>query len=139
DGDGEFGVAGELGDHVERDGFDGRAAVAAVGGHSVDIRVRDHRVEVDPHDRVDRVYQRDGVGTALHRGHCRRADVGYVGRELDDDGELGDLLDPLGDHAGVLGYLAHCGPHSAFAHAVGAAEVKLKAVGPGILATFDDL
>src|SRR5690606_40505769 len=104
-------------------GFDGRAAVAAVSGHAVDIGVRDHRVQIDAHYRVDRVDERDRVSTALHSGHCRRAYVGDVGREFYDDGKLGDLLNPLGDHAGVFGNLAHCGAHAAFAHTVGTAEV----------------
>src|SRR5690606_32550048 len=97
DRDGEFGIACKLRDHVERDGLYRGAAIATVGGHSVDIGVRDHRVEVDAHYGVDRVDQRYGVGAALHGGFGGRTNVGHVGGKLDDDRELRDLLDPLGD------------------------------------------
>src|SRR5262249_26594526 len=65
--------------------------------------------------------------------------VGDVGREFHQNRSARDLFDPLGDHAGVLGYLADGGAHAAFAHAVGAAEVELEAIGAGVFAALDDV
>ena len=50
-----FRVARQFGNHVERDGFDGGAAVATVRGLSVDVRMGNHRVEVNADDGVDGV------------------------------------------------------------------------------------
>src|SRR3712207_7749359 len=46
DGDAHFRVACEFGNHVERDGFDCGAAVTAVRSLPVDVRMRNHRLEV---------------------------------------------------------------------------------------------
>ena len=67
------------------------------------------------------------------------ADVGDVGRELHDHRGARHFLDPLGDHAGVIGDLADGGAHAALAHAVGAAEIELEAIGAGVFGALDDV
>ncbi len=46
----DFGVARELGDHVQRDRLDRRAAVAAVRGLAADVGCGIKRVEIDADD-----------------------------------------------------------------------------------------
>ncbi len=60
DGHGDARVAGERGDHVQRDRLDGRAAVAAVGRAAADDGVGDHPVEVDADDALDGVDEARG-------------------------------------------------------------------------------
>ncbi len=97
------------------------------------------RVDIDAHYRVDRVDQRNCVGSALLRGLARRQDVRDVRRELDDDRDLSDLLDPLGDHTGIFRHLAHRCAHAAFAHTVRAAEIEFETVAACVLRSLDDL
>ena len=120
-------------------GFDGRAAVAAVRALAVDVGARLQGVEVDAGDRVDGVDGGERVGAGAFGGACGHADVGDVGRELDDDGRARLLLHPFGDLLAVLGHLADGRAHAALAHAVRAAEVELEAVGAGVLGALHDL
>src|SRR5689334_12063152 len=132
-------MASELGNHIQRDGLNRGTAVAAVRGHAVYVWIGDKRVDVDTHDGVDRVDKRHGVRTAFLSGHSRRDDIRDVGRKLHDHGDLSDLLDPFGYHAGVIRHLPHRGTHTAFGHAVRATEVELKTVAARILRPFGDL
>ena len=59
--------------------------------------------------------------------------------ELHDHRGPRHFLDPLGNHAGVIGHLADGGTHAAFAHAVGAAEIQLEAVGARVFGALDDV
>src|SRR4030095_738257 len=93
-----------------------------------DARLREERVEVDAHDRVDRVDEADRVAAALLRGARRVCDVADVRRELHDDGRARDLFDPLDDLRAVLRYLTDGGAHPALAHPMRAAEVELEPV-----------
>ena len=105
-------VAGDLGHHVQRNGFHRRAAVAAmlpmppVAGVMVSVSGSTPMMELmvlmgSPH-RHRRAW-RPG----------RQADVGDVGRELHDDRQAAVLLAPGGDHLDVLGHLAHSRAHAA--------------------------
>ncbi len=132
-------VARDLGHHVQRNRFHGRAAIAAVRTPAVGAGAHDHAVQVHPHDGVDGVDQRHRIGPARPGRARRQAHVGDVGRELDDDGQAAVVLAPGRDHLDVLGHLAHGGAHAALAHAVGAAEVELDAVGPGVLHQGQDI
>ncbi len=133
------GSAATDGDHVERDGLDGGPAIAAVTAVTAHRRLGCEGIEVHTHDGVDRVDQRDRVGPAPDR---RAADGGHVAdvrRELDHHGDRRDLLDPFGDHAGVVGHLADRRAHAALAHAMRTAEVQLDAVRTGVLRLLGDL
>jgi hypothetical protein len=61
------GEPGDLGHHVQRDGLDRRAAIAAVAALAVDRRLGRKGVEVDVGDRVDGVDQADRIGAAAPR------------------------------------------------------------------------
>ena len=61
------------------------------------------------------------------------ADVGDVGRQLDDDGHARIGLAPARDHLDVFGHLPDRRAHAALGHAVRAAEIELDAVGAGVL------
>ena len=124
----EFRVARQLRNHIQRDRFDRRSAVTAVRRLSVDVRIRNHRVDIDAHHRIYRVYQRNRVRAAFLRRASRRNDVRDVRRELYDHRQIRNFLDPFGDHAGVFGNLSHRRAHSALAHSVRAAEIQLKTV-----------
>ena len=127
------GRAADLGHHVQRDRLDRRAAVAAVRAHAAGRRADRQGRGIDAHDRVDGVDQRHRVGAAALGGRRRLADVGDVGRQLDDHRQPAVLLAPRRDHLDVFGHLAHRRAHAALAHAVRAAEVELDAVGAGVL------
>ena len=135
----DFRVVGDGGDHVQGDRLDGRAAVAAVAALAADGRLRGERVEVHAHDRVDGVDERQGVGPAADGRPADGGHVADVRRQLHHHRNGGDLLDPFGDHAGVVGHLADGRAHAALAHAVRAAEVQFDAVGPGVLRPLRDL
>ena len=67
-------------------------------------------------------------------GRARRlADVGDVGRQLDDHRHAGVLLAPARHHLDIFRHLADGRAHAALAHAVRAAEIELDAVGAGLL------
>ena len=101
-------------------------------GLAVDVGARLEGVEVDAGDGVDGVDGGERVGAAALGGARGHADVGDVGRELDDDGSARGFLHPLGDLLAVFGHLADGRAHAALAHAVRAAEVELEAVGAGV-------
>ena len=67
------------------------------------------------------------------RGARRVADVGDVGRQLDDHRHARVLLAPARHHLDVFRHLADGRAHAALAHAVRAAEIQLDAVGAGLL------
>ncbi len=127
-----LGIGHDLLHHVQRDGLDRGAAVAAVGAFAVDVGARREGVEIDAGDGVDGVDGGEAVGAAALGRAGHGADVGDVGRELDEHRGARLLLDPRGDHLRVLGHLADGRAHAALAHAVRAAEVELEAVGAGI-------
>jgi len=88
--------------------------------------------QVDAHDRVDRIDQRQRIGAPFD-GRARDVrDIGDVGRELHDHRNRGDFLHPFDDLAGVIGHLTHRAAHAALAHPVRAAEVQLDPVGAGV-------
>ena len=95
--------------------------------------MHDHAVQIDAHDGVDGVDQRDRIRTAALGGTCGQAHVGDVGRELHDHRHLGVVLAPLGHHLDVFRNLADRRAHAAFAHAVRAAEVEFDAIGTHVL------
>ena len=99
-------------------------------------RLRREGVEIDVGDRVDGVDQRHRVGAAVLGGAGRVADVGDVGRQLDDDRHAGRRLAPARDHLDVFRHLADGRAHAALAHAVRAAEIELDAVAAGVLDRF---
>ena len=68
----------------------------------------------------------------------RLADVGDVGRELDDHRHAGVGLAPARDHLDIFGHLADGRAHAALGHAVRAAEIELDAVGAGVLDARQD-
>src|SRR4029077_19561595 len=104
-----------------------------------DIGTRGERIEIDAGDGVDGVDGGESVGAATASSAGGQADVGDIRRELHDHRGAGHFLDPLGDHAGVIGDLADGGAHAALAHTVGAAEIQLEAIGAGVFGTFDDV
>ena len=73
------------------------------------------------------------VGAAALRRARRIADVGDVGRELDDDRHARVLLAPARDHLDIFRHLADRRAHAALGHAVRAAEIQLDAVAAGLL------
>src|SRR5579885_1012343 len=123
---------------MEGNGLDGGTAVTAVGGFAVNVGARREGVEIDSGDGVDGVDGGEAVGAAAFCGSGDGTNVGDVRSELDEDGRAGFLLDPGGDHFGVVGDLADGGAHAAFAHPVRAAEVEFEAVGAGILGLLHD-
>src|SRR3990167_2744590 len=135
---GSFRVTGNLGHHVQGNGFDGWAAVATVAALAAGAGRHGQCVRVHTHDGVDGVDQAHRIGTAALGGLGGLADVGDVGREFHDHGQLAVLLAPLGHHLDVLGHLAHGGAHAALAHAVGAAKVQLDAVRTGVFHARQD-
>ena len=139
DGQADFGIGGDLLDQVQGDGLHRRAAIAAVRRAAAHVGARRERVEIDAGDGIDGVDGGEGVGAAAAGGARHGADVGDVGGELDEHRGAGHFLDPFGDHAGVVGHLADGAAHAALAHAVGAAEVQLEAVGAGVFGALDDV
>ena len=79
-------IACDLGHHVQGDRLHGRTAIAAVGAGVAHLRERDHAIQVEVGDRIDRVDQRDRIGPARQRRARRGAHVGDVGREFHDHG-----------------------------------------------------
>ncbi len=134
-----FGVTLHLLHHVESDGFDGGPAVSAMRAFAVDHRPRLKGVEVDASDGVDGVDGRERVCTCTFRGARGDADVGDVGRELDDHGCASFFFDPRCDALGVFGHLSDGRAHAALAHSVRATEVELETIGAGILDLRHDL
>src|SRR3990167_9528491 len=126
-----LGVAGDLGDHVQGDRLDRRAAVAAVGALAAGDGVGDHALQVDAGDRVDGVDQRHRVGATAIGGAGGSADVGDVRRQFDDHRQRAVSLAPAGDPLDVFRHLADRRAHAALGHAVGAAEVQLDTVAAG--------
>ncbi len=97
-----------------------------------------HALEIDAHDRVDGVDERDRVGAAGLGGARRAADVGDVRRQLDDDGHARVLLAPARHHLDVFGHLPDGGAHAALGHAVRTAEIELDAVAIRLLDAIQD-
>src|ERR1035438_2372814 len=139
DGDADLRVRGDLLHEVEGDGLDGRPAISAVRREPADIGARRERIEIDTGDGVDGVDGGKGVGSARARGAGSQADVGDIRREFHDHGGARHFLDPAGDHAGVIGNLADGRAHAALAHAMGAAEIELQAIGAGVFGSLDDV
>ena len=135
----ELRITCKFGNHVESYRLHGRTAVTAVRRHAVDVRVRDHCVNIHAHHRVDRVYEGHCVCSAVLRSASRRSDVRDVWGELHDHREIGNLFHPFSDHARIFGHLAHRGAHSALAHAMRASEIQFKTVAARVLGLFDDL
>ncbi len=77
------GIGHDLLDHVERDGLDGGAAIAAVGAFAIHVGARRQGVEIDAGDGVDGVDGRKSIGPSALGGAGHGANVGDVGRELD--------------------------------------------------------
>ena len=139
DGDGDPGITGQGPHHVQCDGLHGRSAIAALralgpyGGHG------NQGVEVHTDDRFDSVDQREAVSAACHGSFTGNQDVTDIGRELHQDRHLGILLDPGGNFRQNSRLLAYGAAHAALAHTVGAAEIQLQAVGPGVFRALDDI
>src|SRR5207248_800575 len=91
------------------------------------------------HDRIDRVYQRHGVGTAFLRGPARRHYVRDIWRELDDHGQVRNLFHPLSNHARIFRHLPHRGTHSALTHTMRTAEIQLESIAAGVLRALCNL
>ena len=108
-------------------------------GLAVDVGAWFEGVEVDAGDGVDGVDGGESVGAGALGGASGHADVGDVGRELDDDGSARSFLHPFRDLLAVFRHLADRGAHAALAHAVRAAEVELEAVGAGVFRALHDV
>ena len=130
---GRLAVAGDLTHHAQRNRLDRRPAVTAVRSPPIHTRAGRHQVEIHTHDGADGVDQRNRIRSAAQRSAGGLKDVGYVGRELHDHRQTRVLIAPARNDLNVLRNLAHRRAHAALRHAMGAAEVKLDAVGTGIL------
>ncbi len=125
-------IGAERGEHVQRDRLHRRSRVAAMPAFAADIGSDFERIQIDAHDRVQRIDQRKRA-RAAGNGRARGTDdIGDVGRELDDHGNARHLHHPARDLLAVFGNLADGAAHAALAHAVRAAIVQLDAVGAGI-------
>ena len=127
-------VAGDLGDHVERDRLHRRAAIAAMGALAVDRSAparscRDRPLMIEL---MVLISETASAPPCLRRAR-RVADVGDVRRQLDDDRHARVLLAPARHHLDVFRHLADRRAHAALAHAVRAAEIELDAVAAGLL------
>src|ERR1035441_1294512 len=138
DGDADFRVGSDLLHQVESDRLDGGPAISAMRGKAADIGARRQRIEIDAGNGLDGVGGGKGVSSAAAGGAGGHADVGDVGREFHQHRRARHFLDPPGDHAGILGDLADGRAHAALAHAVGAAEIQLQAIGAGVFGALDD-
>ena len=136
---GGFGIAGDFRNHVQGNGFDGGAAIAAVRAFSSGIRPHRHRIEVDADDGVDRVDQRYGIGTAFFGGASWVADIGDVRRQFHDDWQTRIVFAPARDHFDVFGNLSDGRAHSALAHAVRAAKVQFDSIGASVFDARHDV
>ena len=119
--------------HIQGNRLHRRAAVPAVRAPSGHERLGAEVVEVDLCDAVDGVDERNCVAPRPAGRARGRSDVRDVGRELGDDRDFRDLLDPPNDGLGHLRILADGRAHAALAHAVRAAEVQFDAVRPRVL------
>src|ERR1039458_787026 len=119
--------------HVQGNRLHRRAAVPAVRAPSADEWLGAEVVEVDLRDAVDGVDERNRVALRPAGRPRGRSDVRDVGRELGDDRDFRDLLDPPNDGLGHLRILADGRAHAALAHAVRTAEVQFDAVRPRVL------
>ena len=122
------GIAGDFRHHRERNRLDRGAAHASVRALAVDDDVRRHVVEIDVHDRIDSVDERHRIGAALFRRARRLADVGDVGRQLDDDWHSRVRFAPARDHLDIFRHLTDGRAHATLRHAMRAAEIELNAV-----------
>ncbi len=132
-------IASYLLDHVEGDGFDGGAAVTAVGGFASDVGAWSERIEIDAGDGVDGVDGGESVGATFLSSAGDGANVTDIGSQFDQNGRARDLFDPFGDHVRVFGDLSDGAAHAAFAHAVRAAEVEFEAIGTSVFGALDDI
>ena len=135
---GGFG-AGNFGHHVQRDGFDRRAAIAAMGAFAVDHRFGAEGIKVHRCDRIDRVDQRNRIRPAPFGGFRRFADIGDVGGEFHDARHPRMGFHPARDHFDIFWHLAHRAAHAALGHAMGATKVQLDAVCLGIFNAVQDV
>ena len=124
---------------MERDGFYGGAAVAAVRRLPCHVGARRESFEVHAHERIYCVDQADGVGAAAFGCERDVGDVCDVGREFRDDRSFRNFFGPRRNHFGVFGHLADGGAHAALAHAVRAAEIQFERIGAGIFRAANDL
>ena len=129
----KFGIAGKLRNHIQSDRLYRRSAITAMGRHAVHIWIRDHRIDIDAHHRVDRIYQRNRIRSTALGSLSGRDDMSNIRGEFYDDGKFRNFLDPLRNHASVLRNLPHRGPHSALTHTMRTAKVKFKTIATGIL------
>ena len=80
-------VPRDLGDRAQRLRLDRRACQTAVRRAPPQRRVGDERIDVDPHEGLDRVGGGEGVGAAAAHGACHIHDVGDMRRDLDRHGD----------------------------------------------------
>src|SRR5262249_15790455 len=122
---------GDRRDHVQRDGFDCRAAVPTVAAPPGHRGTGSIGIKIDANQAVECVDQGDRISPAGFGGPRHVGDVCHIGRELHDHRRARYFFYPAGNHGGVLRHLAHGRAHAAFAHAVRTAEVQLQHVGAG--------
>ena len=135
----DAGVAGQCAHHVQGNGFDGRAAVAAMGAFAGHRRQGRHAVEIDADQALDGIDEGQAIRPRLHRRPSRNQNVIHIGRELDQHGHRGEIFGPSGDFSQHPRLLADGAAHAPFAHAVRAAEVQFDAVAAGILRALNEV
>src|SRR5215207_917151 len=114
-----------LSDHIQGNRLYSTSAITAMSCLSVGMRPRGHLIEVDSHDRVDRVDKRHGIGPPSSGSLGGLSYVGDIGRELHDNRHARVGLAPSCDHFDIFGNLADSRAHAAFGHAMRTPEVEL--------------
>ena len=120
-------IRAKRGKHVQRDWFYRRTGVAAMSAFASDVGRDFERVQVDADNRIQRVDQRERIGSGRD-GRARGLTIFVMfGVKLDDDGNLARTsMTQRSDLLAVFRHLAHGGAHAALAHAVRAAIVRVR-------------
>ena len=105
---------------------------------AADVRLGNESFQIDLSDAVDRVDQRDGIAASSAGGASHESHIGDVRRQLGDDRNFCDFLDPADNRFSHFWILADGGAHAALAHPMRAAEVELEAIGAGIFGAFHE-
>ena len=99
---------------------------------AVNHRLGAEIIQIDRGDRVDRVDKADRISAAALCSLGGFADIGDIGRQLDDAGHPAVLFDPAGDHFDIFRHLPHGRSHSPFCHPMRATKVQLHPIGLGV-------
>ena len=98
-----------------------------------DVRRDFQRFQINANDGIERIDERQGVGSGRHRGPRRYHNIRNIWREFHDHRNLCDFHHPTRDLLAILWNLANSAAHAALTHAVRTSVVQFDSIGAGIL------